>query len=115
MRLSFGKTLHCVKPMIGHRTFTNKTRSEDIQCIIMGRLGFSVLAISERTGLTKHAVNYRLRLLGVKLRDYRNGHSDLSQRIQAAATTDANHIVTEIRKYIKDHEGTERKDTARSG
>lgn len=87
--------------MIGERTFTNKTRQEDIACIIYGRLGFSLNLIAKRTGLTKHAVSYRLKLLGVKLADYRNGESPLAERILDAATADSRILIDEIRKRIK--------------
>lgn len=86
--------------MIGSRTFTNKTRTEDIQCIIYARLGFGMDLISERTGLGKGAISYRLKLLGVKISDYRKGKTELSQRIIQAATADSRHLMDQIREHI---------------
>ena len=87
--------------MIGARTFTNKTRAEDVACIIYGRLGFSLALIAKRTGLTKAAVSYRLKLLNVKLADYRNGESPLAERIIDAANAESLVLIEEIRKRIR--------------
>ncbi len=87
--------------MIGARTFTNKTRAEDIACIIYGRLGFSLKAIAKRTGLSTGAVSYRLKLLDVKLADYRNGESPLAGLIMDAATADSRMLIAEIQKRIR--------------
>ncbi len=86
--------------MIGARTFTNKTRTEDIQCVIFARLGFSMNLISERTGLSKGAISYRLRLLHIKVADYRNGTSPVSQRIIEVATADSKKLMGEIKAHI---------------
>lgn len=86
--------------MIGARTFTNKTRTEDIQCVIYARLGFSMNLISERTGLSKGAISYRLKLLNVKIADYRNGNSQLAGRILDAATADSKLLMGEIKKHM---------------
>lgn len=86
--------------MIGSRTFTNKTRSEDIQCIVLARLGFSLKTIALRTGLSTGAVAYRLKLLQVKISDYRNGNSPLSQRIIEVAQADSHLLMDQIRSHI---------------
>lgn len=87
--------------MIGARTFTNKTRTEDIQCVIYARLGFSMNLISERTGMGKGAIGYRLKLLGIKIGDYRNGHSPVSQRILEVATSDSKRLMVEIKHHMR--------------
>lgn len=86
--------------MIGERTFTNKARTEDIQCVIFARLGFSMNLISERTGLSKGAISYRLKMLHVKIADYRNGTSPVSQRILEVATADSKRLMGEIKQHI---------------
>lgn len=86
--------------MIGARTFTNKTRSEDIACILGARLGFSVDCIAQRNGLTPAQVRYRMKLFGIKLSDYRNGRTPLAERILAAATADSARLLGEIRKFL---------------
>jgi hypothetical protein len=87
--------------VIGARTFTNKTRTEDIQCVIYARLGFSMNLISERTGLSKGAIGYRLKLLKIKVADYRNGTSPVSQRILDVATSDSRKLMGEIKHHMK--------------
>mgnify|MGYP000308251149 CR=1 FL=1 len=86
--------------MIGARTFTNKTRTEDIQCIVLARLGFSTKTIASRTGLSPGAISYRLKLLNVKISDYRNGRSELSQRFIEAASADSARLMDEIKQHI---------------
>lgn len=86
--------------MIGERTFTNKTRSEDIACIMYAKLGFSINVIARNTGLSKGAISYRMRLLGVKLANYRNGESELAKRCIAAAAADSNRLMDQIRQHI---------------
>jgi hypothetical protein len=86
--------------MIGARTFTNKTRTEDIQCVIYARLGFSMELISQRTGLSKGAIGYRMKLFNIKLADYRNGASPVSQRILDVASADSKRLMDQIKVHI---------------
>lgn len=44
-------------------------------------IGLSAQAISERTGLTRSQVFYRLRMAGMKLRNYRNGGAEAERVI----------------------------------
>lgn len=54
---------------------------EDIQTAILAGMGFSTKFITETTGLTKCQVSYRLHKAGIKRAAYRNGESDVAQRM----------------------------------
>lgn len=86
-----------------NKVFLNETANEsDVRCVLLGRLGFSYKAIRQQTGLTASQVGYRFNKLGMRLDDYRNGHSELSKRIINAAHIDSAGIATKIRKMIAD-------------
>lgn len=57
------------------------TSDEDLQCAILGGMGFSTVMITETTGLTPCQVNYRLHKAGIKRKDYRDGTSDMAHRV----------------------------------
>lgn len=59
----------------------NWTSDEDLQCAILGALGFSTKYIGEQTGLTNCQITYRLGKGSIKRKDYRNGESDMAQRV----------------------------------
>lgn len=86
--------------MIGARTFTNKTREEDIQCVVYARMGWSVKTIARRTGLSKGAIAYRLRILNIKIRDWADARSPFSQRMLEGATAESHLIMGEIKKHM---------------
>lgn len=54
---------------------------EDLQCAILGGMGFSTRMIMEHTGLSACQVSYRLSKGRIKRRDYRDGHSDVAHRV----------------------------------
>lgn len=85
------------------KVFFNETATEtDIRCVLLARLGFSHKHIIAQTGLNTGQIQYRLTRLGVRINDYRNGHSELAQRITKAAHIDSAGIATKIRQLLKD-------------
>lgn len=54
---------------------------EDLQCAILGALGFSTHYIMEMTGLSACQISYRLRKGTIKRADYRNGESEMARRV----------------------------------
>lgn len=54
---------------------------EDLQCAILGAMGFSTKFIGETTGLSNCQITYRLSKGRIKRADYRNGESEMAQRI----------------------------------
>lgn len=57
------------------------TSDEDLQCAIMGAMGFSTKFIGEQTGLSPCQISYRLKKGSIKRADYRNGDSAMAQRV----------------------------------
>lgn len=57
------------------------TSDEDLQCAILGGMGFSTKMIAERTGLSPCQISYRLNKASIKRRDYRDGTSDVADRM----------------------------------
>lgn len=55
--------------------------------IQLAKLGLHAFAIATRTGLTTSQVTYRLRMAGVRVRDYRDGTSVEFTRIWNSQTT----------------------------
>lgn len=53
----------------------------DLQCAYLGTAGFSATLIALKTGLSKAAVYYRLRMVGVRIRDYREGRNAIAQYV----------------------------------
>lgn len=60
---------------------TQKASRQDIQCLLMAKLGLSAKVISEKTGLTKGQITYRCQTAGLKIADYRNGTSEISKQV----------------------------------
>jgi len=59
----------------------NWTSDEDLRCAILAALGFSTKYIMEETGLSACQVSYRLGKGKIKRKDYRDGTSDMAQRV----------------------------------
>lgn len=59
----------------------NWTSNEDLQCAILGAIGFSTKFIAEKTGLTPCQIGYRLNKGRIKRADYRNGQSDMAEMV----------------------------------
>lgn len=59
--------------------FINNT--SDFEVLILGSLGRSTKFITMRTGYTPSQIIYRLRKQDVRRMDYRNGTSELSDRL----------------------------------
>jgi hypothetical protein len=54
----------------------------DREVLFLGAIGKSTRYIQERTGYSPHQIGYRLKKDEVKRADYRNGTSELSQRLE---------------------------------
>jgi hypothetical protein len=67
--------------MTTKRRLVTWSSDEDLQCAILGALGFSTQYIMEQTGLSACQISYRLRKGTIKRADYRNGTSDMAQRV----------------------------------
>ena len=48
---------------------------QDLQALVLGKLGFSTLFITQKTKLTAGQVLYRLRKQGIRRADYRDGRA----------------------------------------
>ena len=81
-----------------HARRVNLLHGEDFHCAILASLGFSSHLIQKRTGLTPGQIGYRLRMGSIKRQDYRNGDSQLADRILSQSHRVA---VTEVRAHIK--------------
>lgn len=55
------------------------TNPVDIQCAVLGMMGFSAKFISKKTRLSQGQISYRLKLAGVKMADYRYGRNAASK------------------------------------
>ena len=54
---------------------------ENCSCMALAKKGFSLLTIADHTGLTVSQVVYRLKKVGLGVRDYRNGETHDAQII----------------------------------
>lgn len=60
------------------------TSDEDIQCAILAGMGFSTKMIMAETGLSACQISYRLQKGRIYRKDYRDGTSDVAQRMMEA-------------------------------
>lgn len=51
----------------------------DFQCIVYGAMGFSARHIGKKLGFSSSQVYYRMKKAHLRIRDYRNGESPLSE------------------------------------
>jgi len=63
------------------------TSDDELQCAILAGMGFSTKLITEQTGLTACQVSYRLHKGQIYRKDYRDGSSDVAQRMMNSAPT----------------------------
>ena len=59
----------------------NWTSDDDLKAAIMAAMGFSTKFICDETGLSPCQVTYRLRKANIRRATYRNGESDMAQRV----------------------------------
>jgi hypothetical protein len=76
----------------------NLLHGDDFHCAMLASLGFSTSLIHSRTGLSPGQIAYRLRMGAIKRNDYRNGDSQLAERILSQSHRVA---VSEVRSHIK--------------
>ena len=76
----------------------NLLQGEDFHCAMLASLGFSSSLIQLRTGLSPGQIGYRLRMGSIRRQDYRNGNSQLADRILSQSHRIA---VSEVRSHIK--------------
>ena len=55
------------------------TNPRDIQCAVLGMMGFSSKFIQAKTKLTPYEISYRLKKAGIKMADYRYGRNAASK------------------------------------
>jgi hypothetical protein len=72
------------------------TSDEDLQCAILGGLGFSTKMIAERTGLSPCQISYRLNKAEIKRADYRNGESVMAMRVMERSIPQNKNTVREM-------------------
>lgn len=71
------------------------TNDDDLKAAIMAAMGFSTQFICEETGLSPCQVTYRLHKGKIYRRDYRNGGSDMAQRVMERAMPGRAHDIRE--------------------
>ncbi len=72
------------------------------ECLLLGALGYSGKLIQRNTKITPGRMNYQLRKWEIRLRDYRDGKTDLSQLVMERAHNLAQKAIEgKIRKMIK--------------
>jgi hypothetical protein len=81
-----------------HARRVNLLHGEDFHCVMLASLGFSSRLIQSRTGLSTGQIGYRLRMGSIKRRDYRNGDSQLADRILNQSHRIA---VSDVRSHIE--------------
>jgi len=57
----------------------NYLQKENFLCCRLGALGFSTRFIEKQTGLSAGQIGYRLRRVGIRRRDYREGVSQIAK------------------------------------
>lgn len=80
---------------------TKRTTVQDIQCVLLGRLGFSYTLIRKRTGLTNGQIALRLKQTKSQVKLYRLGESRIAERVIEASTADTKRLLNEIRAEMK--------------
>lgn len=81
-----------------HARRVNLLHGDDFHCALLASLGFSTRLIHSRTGLSPGQIAYRLRMGAIRRQDYRNGDSQLADRILKQTRTIA---VSEVKSHIK--------------
>jgi len=73
----------------------NWASDEDLQCAILGAMGFSTRFIGEQTGLSPCQISYRLSKGRIKRADYRNGESEMAQRVMDQVAPKSGKVIRE--------------------
>lgn len=81
-----------------HARTVNLLHGEDFHCAMLASLGFSTRLIHSRTGLSPGQIGYRLRLGAIKRQDYRNGDSQVADRILSQSRRV---VASEVQAHIK--------------
>jgi len=80
---------------------TPLTTISDVQCILLARLGQSVKSIERTTGLSAGRIQYRLKLSGIKLSDYRDGKSPIAERMVKMAMAEGQEQLNALKDAIR--------------
>lgn len=79
---------------------------DDIMVRDMVECGFGYDYMSKVTGLSKGQIGYRLKMLGMSPKDWRNGQSILAQKVTNLISEDSKRyfetMVSNIRRYLKE-------------
>ena len=73
----------------------NWASDQDLQCAILGAMGFSTRFIGEQTGLSPCQISYRLSKGRIKRADYRNGESEMAQRVMDQVAPKSGKVIRE--------------------
>jgi len=77
---------------------------DDFEAVILAEVGFSVATIAAKKRLSKAQVTYRMKLAGVKLRDYRDGKSRVAIMVLSASRKYAtDQFVHQVEDHTKKH------------
>lgn len=92
--------------ILRHRTnplrVDHRRNAWDAMALRLARAGLSINAIASQTNLSPHQVSYRLRTIGVSVRDYRAGVTEESQRLIARVKRSIA-ASRQLRQSINDH------------
>ncbi len=83
------------KPFLDAKAIDMETKA-----VLMARCGFAYAYIQERTGLTAARIALRLGLLGIQLKHWRNGESELAQKVERYIGTDSAGISKKLEDMI---------------
>lgn len=84
--------------MSQRRIFTGQPR--DIVAAVLAAEGFSNELIRERTGMSDGMIAYRLKYVGIKRMDYRNGKSPTAKAVQNLLEEQVDQIVERRVQYV---------------
>lgn len=91
---------------IGRVVLSSKARRQDLECLLLGKVGIAHWKIAERTGLTPYQVAYRLKAAGISTTAYRRGETELAKKVMDMAHQDSqayfDSIASNIRKHLKE-------------
>ena len=71
---------------------------QDIECCLLGQFGFSQKLIAHRTKFSYNQITYRLKKFRIRLRDYRNGQTQIAKAI---VNSSEKYAVRQLREQVK--------------
>lgn len=78
-------------------------RQQDFDCVMLAKFGMEAETIARYTRMSKGQVHYRLKKLGVKLRDFRQGKGAYARLVfEGLKRRAAQQVTIEVRAQISD-------------